>query len=236
MRRDILAGVAKTLPRNDEVADQLDLLADLMELEAGDYFRIQAYRKAATRIRETAVPVAQLALDGKATSLAGIGKTIEQKIVEVVEQGEMSALKKRRELVPAEVVQFMRLPGLGPKTARRIWQELGVTTLAGLKEAAEAERLRALDGLGAKSEEKILKALQDLSTRPDGASSRVLLGRALPPLKAAVETLRAHPAAIKVTAAGSARRYRETVRDLDIIATASDPEALVDAFTKLEFV
>src|SRR5436190_17685748 len=92
--RDILAVVAKTLPRNDEVADQLDLLADLMELDAGDYFRIQAYRKAATRIRETAVPVAQLALDGKATQLAGIGKTIEEKIVEVVEQGEMSALKK----------------------------------------------------------------------------------------------------------------------------------------------
>ena len=236
MRRDILAVVAKTLPRNDELADQLDLLADLMELDAGDYFRIQAYRKAATRIRETAVPVAQLALDGKATSLAGIGKTIEQKIVEVVEQGEMSALKKRRELVPPDVVRFMRLPGLGPKTARRIWQELGVSTLAALKEAAEAERLRALDGLGPKSEEKILKALEDLARRPEGATSRTLLGRALPPLKAAIETLRTHPTAIKVTAAGSARRYRETVRDLDIIATATDPEALVDAFTKLDFV
>ena len=234
--RDILAVVAKTLPRNDEVADQLDLLADLMELEAGDYFRIQAYRKAATRIRETAVPVAQLALDGRATQLAGIGKTIEQKIVEVVDQGEMSALRKRRELVPAEVVKFMRLPGLGPKTARRIWQELGITTLAGLKEAASAEQLRTLDGLGPKSEEKILSALEDLSKRPDGAVSRVLLGRALPPLKAAVEVLSAHPAAEKVTAAGSARRFRESLRDLDIIATASDPEALVDAFTKLDFV
>jgi DNA polymerase (family 10) len=75
--------VAKALPRNDELAGQLDLLADLMELEAGDYFRIQAYRKAATRIRETAVPVAQLAIEGRATELAGIGKTIEQKIIEV---------------------------------------------------------------------------------------------------------------------------------------------------------
>jgi DNA polymerase (family 10) len=232
---DILAFVAKALPRNDEIADQLDLLADIMELEAGDYFRVQAYRKAATRIRETAVAVAQLALDGKATQLAGIGKTIEEKIVEVVELGEMRALTKRKELVPPEVVSFMRLPGLGPKTARRIWQELGVTTLAGLKEAAEGEQLRALGGLGAKSEEKILKALSELSNKPDGAK-RVLLGRALPPLKAAVEELRAHPAAEKVTIAGSARRYRETVRDLDIIATATDPEALVEAFTNLDFV
>jgi DNA polymerase (family X) len=227
--------VAKTLPRNDELASQLELLADLMELEAGDYFRIQAYRKAATRIRETAVPVAQLALEGRATQLAGIGKTIEQKIVEAVEQGEMQALRKRRELVPVEVVSFMHLPGLGPKTARRIWQELGITTLAALKEAAEAQQLRGLAGLGAKSEEKILQALAQTAEGPDGAT-RVLLGRALPRLKKVVETLREHPAAEKVSAAGSARRYRETLRDLDIIATASDPEALVDAFTKLDFV
>jgi DNA polymerase (family 10) len=227
--------VAKALPRNDEVASQLELLADLMELEAGDYFRIQAYRKAATRIRETAVPVAQLALEGRATQLAGIGKTIEQKIVEVVEEGEMKALRKRREVVPEEVVSFMRLPGLGPKTARRIWQELGITTLAGLKAAAEAEQLRGLAGLGPKSEEKILEAL---AKTPKNSSSdgRVLLGRALPLLKKVVETLRDHPAADKVSFAGSARRYRESLRDLDVIATASDPEGLVEAFTQLDFV
>ena len=151
--------MATTLPRNDELADQLELLADLSELEGEDSFRVLAYRRAATRIRETGGPVAQLALEGKAKSLSGIGKTIEDKIVQVVELGEMEALTKRKKLVPEEVVKFMRLPGLGPKTARRIWKELGVTTLAELKEAAEQERLRALAGLGAKSEEKILKAL-----------------------------------------------------------------------------
>jgi DNA polymerase (family X) len=224
----------KTLPRNDELAAQLELLADIMELEAGDYFRIQSYRKAASRIRETAGPVAQLAVEGRAKELAGIGKTIEQKIVEVVETGEMDALRKRRALVPDEVVAFMHLPGLGPKTARRIWQELGVTTLAQLKEAAEAQRLRALAGLGAKSEEKILKALAEPAAG-DGAV-RVLLGNALPPLKQAVAELSGHPAADKVSIAGSARRFRESVRDLDVIATASDPEALVEAFTSLPFV
>ena len=121
--------MATTLPRNDELADQLDLLADLSELEGEEAFKVLAYRRAATRIRETGGPVAQLALEGKAKNLSGIGKTIEQKIVEVVETGEMAALTRRKAIVPEEVVKFMRLPGLGPKTARRIWKELNVTTL-----------------------------------------------------------------------------------------------------------
>jgi DNA polymerase (family 10) len=221
--------VAEALPRNDELADQLELLADLSELEGEDSFRVLAYRRAATRIRETGGPVAQLALEGKAKSLSGIGKTIEDKIVQVVELGEMEALTKRKLLVPEEVVKFMRLPGLGPKTARRIWKELGVTTLAELKEAAEQERLRALTGLGAKSEEKILKALAEEPQDP--RDSRRLLGDGLPVLLDLVEELRAHPAAIKVSEAGSARRRRETFRDLDVIATSTDAPALIEHFT-----
>ena len=221
--------MAATLPRNDELAEQLELLADLSELEGEDSFRVLAYRRAATRIRETGGPVAQLALEGKAKSLSGIGKTIEDKIVEVVERGEMVALTKRKALVPEEVVKFMRLPGLGPKTARRIWKELGVTTLAGLKEAAEQERLRSLAGLGAKSEEKILKALAE--KQKDPRESRRLLGDGLPFLLVLVEELRAHPAAVKVSEAGSARRRRETFRDLDVIATSTDPPALIEHFT-----
>jgi DNA polymerase (family X) len=221
--------VATTLPRNDELADQLELLADLSELEGEDSFRVLAYRRAATRIRETGGPVAQLALEGKAKELSGIGKTIEDKIVQVVETGEMEALTKRKALVPEEVVKFMRLPGLGPKTARRIWKELGVTTIAELKEAAEQERLRVLTGLGAKSEEKILKALAEEPKDP--RESRRLLGDGLPFLLELVEELRRHPAAVKVSEAGSARRRRETFRDLDVIATSTDPPALIEAFT-----
>jgi DNA polymerase (family X) len=221
--------VATTLPRNDELADQLELLADLSELEGEDSFRVLAYRRAATRIRETGGPVAQLALEGKAKELSGIGKTIEDKIVQVVETGEMEALTKRKARVPEEVVKFMRLPGLGPKTARRIWKELGVTTIAELKEAAEQERLRVLTGLGAKSEEKILKALAEEPKDP--RESRRLLGDGLPFLLELVEELRRHPAAVKVSEAGSARRRRETFRDLDVIATSTDPPALIEAFT-----
>jgi DNA polymerase (family 10) len=221
--------MATTLPRNDELAAQLELLADLSELEGEDSFRVLAYRRAATRIRETGGPVAQLALEGKAKALSGIGKTIEEKIVQIVETGEMEALTKRKALVPEEVVKFMRLPGLGPKTARRIWKELGVTTLAGLKEAAEQQRLRSLTGLGARSEEKILKALGEEPKDP--RESRRLLGDGLPVLLELVEELRSHPAAVKVSEAGSARRRRETFRDLDVIATSTDPPALIEHFT-----
>ena len=226
--------MSTTLPRNDELAGQLELLADLSELEGEDSFRVLAYRRAATRIRETGAPVAQLALDGKAKELSGIGKTIEDKIVQVVEKGEMEALTKRKALVPEEVVKFMHLPGLGPKTARRIWKELGVTTIAGLKEAAEQERLRVLTGLGAKSEEKILKALAEEPKDP--RESRRLLGDGLPVLLELVEELRRHPAAVKVSEAGSARRRRETFRDLDVIATSTDPPALIEAFTSRDNV
>jgi len=222
------------LPRNDVLAEQFDLLADLMELEGADSFRIGAYRKAAARIRETPSSVAQLALDGKAKLLQGIGKTIEGKIVEVVDDGEIHALTKRKADVPAEVATFMRLPGLGPKTARRIWKELGITTVDGLKAAAEAQQLRGHAGIGAGTEEKIAVAL----AKPQAAQGprRSLLGTTLPKLRAVVDELRAHPASVEVSLAGSARRMRETVRDLDIIATATDPQALVDHFCTLPFV
>ena len=222
------------LPRNDVLAEQFDLLADLMELEGADSFRIGAYRKAAARIRETPSSVAQLALDGKAKLLQGIGKTIEAKIVEVVDDGEIHALTKRKAEVPAEVATFMRLPGLGPKTARRIWQELGITTVDGLKAAAEAQQLRGHAGIGAGTEEKIATAL----AKPQAAQGprRSLLGTTLPKLRAVVDELRGHPASVEVSLAGSARRMRETVRDLDIIATATDPQALVDHFCTLPFV
>jgi len=223
----------KALPRNSDVADQLELLADLLELEGEASFRVLAYRRAATRIRETAGSVAELALAGRAKELNGIGKTIEEKIVQVVEDGEMHALTKRKKIVPPEVVLFMRLPGLGPKTAARIWQELGLTTIDELKRAAESEQLRTLTGLGAKTEERVLKALAEKKQEP---SDRRLLGDGLGALLAVVSVLLEHPASVEVSEAGSARRRKETFRDLDIIATATDPQALIDYFTQLPWV
>jgi DNA polymerase (family X) len=225
--------VTQALPRNAEIADQFDLLADLLELEGSDAYQVLAYRRAATTIRDSARPVAELALAGRATDLPGIGKTIEAKIVQAAERGEIEILGERKKLVPGEVVSFMQLPGLGPKTARRIWRELGVTTLDELRDAAASQRLRTLRGLGAKTEERVVEALSKQASKEP---VRPLLGRGLPAVLAAVAALREHPAADLVSEAGSVRRRKETFRDLDIIATASDPSALIDRFTTLEWV
>ena len=225
--------MARALPSNAELAEQLELLADLLELDGADAFRLTAYRRAATRIRESAVPVAQLALDQKATRLSGIGTTIENKIVEYTESGDLSALAKLRERLPAGLVEVMHVPGLGPKTARKLHTELGVSSLAELQKAAEREQLRTLPGLGPKTEEKVLAAL----AKPRAKMERkTLLGRVLPAVERAVEELREHPAAERVSEAGSVRRRCETVRDLDIIATASDPGALTSHFAELPWV
>ena len=230
----MIAAMAATLPQNAVVVEQLELLADLLELEGQESFRVLAYRRAAQRVRESGGSIAQLALDGKAKELQGIGKTIEEKIVQIVEQGEIEALAKRRKTIPPDVVAFMRLPGLGPKTARRIWQELGVSTLDELKVAAEQERLRTLTGLGPKVEQNVLAALQE-QAKPK-AAARPLLGKGLPAVLMVVRALRDHPASDQVSEAGSVRRRRETFRDLDIIATATDAQALIDAFTGFNWV
>jgi DNA polymerase (family 10) len=227
--------MAAALPRNAELADTFELLADLLELDGADAFRLAAYRRAADRIRESALPVARLAIDGRATQLPGVGGTIERKIVELAETGDLAALAKLRARIPAGLVEVMHVPGLGPKTARKLWQELGVTSAAELESAAKEGRLRILPGLGAKTEERVLQALSRPAKAP-AASGRVLLGRALPFLEGVVEALREHPAADRVSEAGSVRRRTETVRDLDVIATASDALALIESFVSLPWV
>jgi DNA polymerase (family X) len=228
--------MAKALPRNADLADQLDLLADISEILGEESFKIIAYRRAATRIREMPSPVAELALSGRATDLPGVGKTIEQKVIEIVTDGEIHALTRRRERVPVGVVEFLRLPGVGPKTAARIWSELGITTLDGLQAAAEDGRLRELSGLGQKSEEKIRVALVAGAGRKPTREDRGLLGAGLPAVQRVVAELSEHPAAIAVSEAGSVRRRRETVRDLDVIATSTDPPALIAAFCEAPWV
>jgi DNA polymerase (family X) len=225
--------VARPLPSNAELAEEFELLADMLELDGADAFRLTAYRRAATRIRESAVPVAQLAQEGSATKLSGIGTTIQNKILEYSETGDLSAVAKLREKLPAGLVEVMHVPGLGPKTAKKLHAELGIQSAADLRAAAEQGLLAELPGLGPKTEEKILKAL----AKPKAKLERkTLLGKVLPAVERAVSELQEHPAAERVSEAGSVRRRCETVRDLDIIATASDPAALTSHFASLPWV
>jgi len=221
------------VPSNNDVAAQFELLADLIELEGGDSFRSNAYRRAAAQIQDSSASVVELALAGQAVDLPGIGKTIEGKIREIAQDGKIHALGEREERIPAGVVSFLRLPGIGPKTAARFWLELGLTTPEELRRAAEQERLRTLPGLGASIEEKVLKAL-DRAAEP--AEERVLLGRALEAAQEVLAELAALPEAEKVSDAGSIRRRRETVHDVDLVATAGDPRALIEKFSRMKWV
>src|SRR2546421_586425 len=210
-------------PTNSDIADALDELGDLYELDGAIIHRVVAYRTAAQSVRDASTSVAALAREGRATELAGVGKTLQEKILALVEHDEIPATVKLRAKFPAGLVQMTRLPGLGPKRARMLYEALGIDSLDALREAAEGERLRTLKGFGPKAEENILAALE---ATPDGeVERRVVLDRALAVGDPIVAALRAHPAAAKVELAGSARRMADSCKDLDIIATAKVDDA-----------
>ena len=220
--------------RNAEIADAFSDLADLYELDGAIVHRVLAYRSAAKSAREATVSVAALTRTGAVTSLPGIGKTLEQKLVALLQTGTIPAAAKLRARYPPGLLDMTRLPGLGPKRARRLFDELGIDSLDKLRAAAEGQGLREIKGFGAKFEAAVLSALEaGIGERP---AQRVLLHRALNIGDAIVAELRAHPAAERVELAGSARRQADSVKDLDIIATASDPGALARALGELDLI
>jgi DNA polymerase (family X) len=221
-------------PTNAEIALALDELGDLYELDGAIIHRIVAYRNAAKAVRDAPVSVAALAREGRATDLPGIGSTIQEKVLALADDGAIPAAVKLRARFPAGLIEIMRLPGLGPKRARRLFDDLGVDSLESLGQAAEQQRIRKLKGFGPKAEEAILAALAaDDAGEP---KRRVVLDRALAVGEPLVEALRAHPAAERVELGGSARRMTDSVKDLDVIATATDPLALAQAAAALDLV
>lgn len=213
--------------RNAEIADALAELATLYELDGAIRYRVLAYREAARVIRGSPVSVEELARAGRATELPGIGKTLEQKILALLDTGEIPSAAKLKRKFPPGLVDVTRVPGVGAKTARRLYDELGVASLDDLRAAAEQERIRALRGLGPKAEQNVLAALGKLL---DGApTERLLLSEVLPVAEQLASDLRADPASDAVEVAGSARRRTETCHDIDLIATATDPRALAQS-------
>jgi DNA polymerase (family X) len=209
---------------NAQIAAAFEELADLYELDGAIVHRVLAYRTAAKAAREAPVSVMGLTREGRVTELPGIGKTLEEKIVALDTTGDIPSAVKLRAKYPIGLRQIMQLPGWGPKKARRVYEELQVDSLDALRAAAEAGQLRKLRGLGARVEEALLAALADGA---DGAPApRVLLSRALRIGEQIVGALRSHEGADRVELAGSARRLTDSVKDLDVIATASDPGAL----------
>ena len=213
--------------RNAEIAAALRELGILYELDGADRFRVQAYREAARTVAESPVSIEKLAEDGRLTELPAIGKTLAEKIETLIATGSIPSADKLKAKFPATLVEVTRVPGLGAKTARRIYDELGVENLTQLKEAAEQGRIAGMRGLGAKKEESILSALEGVTE--DGIGERLLLSNVLP----VAEEIRSDLLGLEVTnrieIAGSARRWTETCKDLDLIATTDDAAGLVEA-------
>ncbi len=223
-----------TDPTNLEIAEALDELGDLYELDGAVIHRIVAYRNAAKAVREAPVSITGLARQDRATELPGIGAIIQEKVISLAETGEIPALVKLRAKFPPGLVEMTRLPGLGPKRARRLFEELQIDSLDALRTAAQEQKIRKLKGFGPKAEESILAALDAVGAGQP--RTRFVLDRALAIADPFVEALREHPASGQVQLAGSARRMTDSVKDLDVIATAHDPIALSRAAAELDLV
>lgn len=216
---------------NAEIAAALEELAVLYQLDGADRYRVLAYTNSARTIRHEGRSVEEMARDGRVTELPGIGKTLEAKILALVETGRIPAATDLEKRVPPGLVEINRIPGLGPKTIRRLHDELGIETPADLREAAESELIRGLKGLGPKAELNILEGLDRLDAAPDGPE-RLLLDEILPVAEALVRALRDHPACDRAEIAGSIRRRTDTCKDIDLIATSERPRDLTEAITE----
>jgi len=220
---------------NTAIADALAELGDLYELDGAIVHRVLAYRNAAKAVREASVSVAALARAGRATELPGIGATLQQKIVTLLDTGTTPSTERMRAQFPAGLIAITRLPGLGPKRARLLFTELGIDSPEKLREAALAQRLRGVKGLGAKFEKGVLASLDRIAAEPpERAAGRLLLPKAIE----LGETLAAGlaergGAGTHVQLAGSARRLTDSVKDIDLIAVTTKPTTLAKSLAHL---
>ncbi len=238
---------------NSTIADALEELGDLYELDGAIVHRVLAYRRAAQTVREATVSVAGLARAGRAVELPGIGETLQEKIVSLADTGAIPAAERLRAKFPAGLIAITHIPGLGPKRARLLHEQLGIDSPQALREAALAQRLRTVRGLGAKFETSVLEALEKLpeAGAADGSAGggqtggrpnlspprRVLLPAAIELGEALAAGLREHgPGDAHVQLAGSARRGVESVKDIDLVAVTADARGLAGVLESLEQV
>lgn len=211
-------------PTNAEVARAFQLMADLLRIDGADRHRIAAYERGAARVRSADASVARMALAGRAVELPDIGATLQAKIAELATTGRIAALDALTERLPAGLAEIARLEGIGPKRARAIWDALGIADLADLAAAAADGRLATVPGFGV----GLVASVAEQAAAGPPAERRWPLAVALPLARALVEDLRRVPRAERVEIAGSIRRGRDTIGDVDLVAASDDPAALLD--------
>ena len=214
---------------NRQLADTFTLIADLSEIKGEIIYKTLAYRKAAENLAGLGREASEYWKEGKLQDIPGVGKAIAEKIDELLNTGKLEFLEKLKEEVPPDLAKWMKVPSLGPKKIAMIWKTLGITALADLESAAKEGKLRELPGMGAKSESAILEGIASLARR----SGRIPLGRAYPLAQEIIATLKKVRGVVAAEPAGSLRRMRSTVGDLDILVAAKDSSAVMEAFTSL---
>ncbi len=218
------------MPSNAEAASIFQSIADLLDV-LGEKFKPDAYRRAARSIDGLTEDLAAVAARDELRSIPGVGDAIAEKIREYLATGKVEYLERLRHDVPAGVAEMLKIPGLGPKTARRFWTELGIEGTAELLAAIDAGQLNGVKGFGPKKIAQVRAAVDTARAAP--ATGRIPLELAYPIAQRIVRALRASAGADRVEVAGSFRRGRETVGDLDILMTSRDPERAFDVFTAL---
>jgi len=215
--------------RNQKVAGIFAAMADMLAIQGENYHRVLAYRRAAENVAALGRSLAEVWRAGELETIPGIGKTLAAKIDELMRTGRLGAYEKLQAQVPAGVVAMLRVPDVGPKRAALFWKELGITSIEALEQAAREGRLRALPGMGARSEEKVLAGVEALKRCTD----RTLLGVAWPLAYGMLGALRKVEGVVRAAPAGSLRRMRETVGDLDLLVASEDPDPMMAYFREL---
>ncbi len=215
--------------KNQEVAEIFATMADILAIQGENYHRIMAYRRAAENVATLGQPLEEVWRAGELEAIPGIGKTLAAKIDELMRTGRLGAYEKLQAQVPSGVVGMLEVPEIGPKRAALFWGELGITSIEALEKTAREGRLRTLPGMGAKSEEKVLAGIELLKRR----TGRTLLGVAWPLAHAMLDALRQVHGVVRAAPAGSLRRMRETVGDLDLLVASTDPDPVMACFREL---
>jgi len=214
---------------NRQLAEAFTLVADLSEIKGENIYKTLAYRKAADSLLGLGREASEYWKEGKLGDIPGVGKAISEKIDELMKTGKLGFLEKLKKEVPPGLVEWLPIPGLGPKRAALIWKALNITTFAELEAAAREGKLRGLPGMGAKSETAIIEGIESLSRR----TVRIPLGRAYPLAQALISEFKKVKGVVDAQPGGSLRRMRDTVGDLDILVASKDPSAVMDIFVKL---
>jgi DNA polymerase (family 10) len=214
---------------NRQLAETFTLIANLLEIRGENVYKTIAYRRAADSLLNLGREASDYWKEGKLEQIPGVGKAISEKIDELLRTGKLEFLEKLKREIPTGLVEWLPIPGLGPKRAAMIWKALNITTFAELEAAAKHGKLRDLPGMGAKSEAAILEGIASLARR----SVRIPLGRAYPLALQILSEMKKVKGVVRAEPGGSLRRMRSTIGDLDLLVAAKDSSAVMDAFVKL---